>query len=246
MKDFHGYARDCIGESIVCWELGTPKTNQQFKYFEEQDRYWKLWDEAPGPWPPLQKKLLAAYGEHFGEETKYFAIDGGNWPPKAIALFDKPKFIVLATLGVSLRPQPKVEIATKTPGKYRRIELGICIAKPVDEPYLMLIASYLSGQTNLPWTNFTYLDDGHTIPADVFDRLFTGGDGAVLLQNEVKNRPAIQMPSFFGDPIRLHWLTPISSAERQLAMSQGSSALVKRMEQAGIDWHVRLQRKSVV
>jgi hypothetical protein len=241
-KGFAGYSRDCIGESPLCWELGPPEANAQHAYFAEQDRYWKLWDTAPGPWSEVQKDLIAAYESRLGPHSKYYAIDGGEWPPKAMIRIDRGADVVLVTVGVSLRPQPKVEMHTDTPEDMRRIELGVCLAKPIDEQIVKNVAAYVSGQAGYPWSRFTFLADGHTMPSDAFANATSGDMSYVLFQAAPMGAPEWRLPPFFGDSVRVLWMLPIRESERQLAVDQGSAELVRRLEKVGIGWRASLTR----
>jgi hypothetical protein len=56
---------------------------------------------------------------------------------------------VLVTVGVALRPQPNVELATETPEQLRRIELGAVLPSYRSEEAVQGFGRYVSGQSNL-------------------------------------------------------------------------------------------------
>lgn len=57
--------------------------------------------------------------------------------------------------------------------------------------------------------------------------------------------PSVAMPDFRGDPVNILWMLPITGAERDLAMSQGSEALAKRLASAGHGW-IHRDRRSLM
>ena len=146
-KTFHGYARDNIGQGPVAWELGP--NNVLLERFNQAQSYWRRWGDETF-WASVQSSQISQLGKVFGSHTKYYAIDGGRWPPKAMARYAWRDRIVLVTIGVALRPQPNVEMATETPHQLRRIELGVILPGNWSEEAVQGFARYLSGQTNLP------------------------------------------------------------------------------------------------
>ena len=132
--------------------------------------------------------------------------------------------IVLLTVGMSLRPQPRVEMATDQPERFRRVELGVVLPLDWPDEAIMRIASFVSAQSSLPWSQYTWLGPGHTIRCDSWrNRSFE----FALLQH---GHPAVPTPSLglqFGDPVCILWAVPISAAEQQTAMYHGSKRLVE-------------------
>jgi hypothetical protein len=153
---FHGYARDCTGESPLCWPLGTPEDNVLFQRISRAEEFWASWDSPSSPWPPLRDSFCAALAQQIGPYEKYYAIDGDRWPPKAMLRIPVPSAVALVTLGVSIRPQPKVEMYTREPGLYRRIELGLCLSAEFPDTVIDAASRYVSAQTNLPWNRYTW------------------------------------------------------------------------------------------
>jgi Suppressor of fused protein (SUFU) len=231
MNGFHGYARDSIGEGPVAWEIGTD--NALIGRFREAQSYWRQWADA-NPWPLMQDALLSGIERTLGRHTNYYAIDGGQWPPKAIVRIPRPDSVVLVTIGVSVRPQPQVEMATEQPELRRRIELGVVLPARWSDDGVKRFASYMSGQSRLPWDGYTWLGPGHTITCDAWqNRSFA----FALLRPD---HPAVPTPTLepqFHDPVKILWFVPISTAERQTAMDHGSDRLMqalplRRWEQA--------------
>src|SRR5262252_5144389 len=146
-KGFHGYARDNIGQGPVAWELRP--NNVLFERFKQAQSYWQKWEDREF-WPSVQSSQISQLEKVFGRHTKYYAIDEGKWPPKAMVRFTTEDCTVLVTVGVALRPQPNVEIATETPDQIRRIELGAVLPGHWLEEAVQGFGSYISGQSNLP------------------------------------------------------------------------------------------------
>lgn len=235
--DFDGYARDCIGEDPLCWELGTPQENALHERIARADEFWSSWETVPTPWPALHQRLCDAITQHLGPEDKYYAIDGGEWPPKAMLRIPRPGGAAFVTAGVSIRPQPRVELFTDEPQKLRRIELGIGLGAETPEGVCREVMGYPSGQANFPWSNFTWLGPYHTLPCDAFaaedaDPAFT----AVILLPDPVGVPRVTLPTYRGDPVNLLWMAPITEAERKFATDEGGEALAERLQEAGHGW----------
>ncbi len=226
--DFDGYARDCVGKSPLCWPL--LGDNVLFEQIRRSQDYWHAWDESPGLWEFVQNLQCDVYSNLIGSHQKYYAIDGGNWPPKAMLRIDKSEVNFLVTVGVSLRAQPSVEQYLGAE-QYRRIELGAAQSHEVAAQNLMPFAKYLSAQSGLPWSRLTWIGPYHTIPCDAFgpDSVFT----SVLLVPAAGDVPAISLPAFRGDPVSFLWMVPITGSERAFAMDAGGEALFDRLKFAG-------------
>ena len=223
-KGLYGYARDCIRDSPLSWPLRGTVLEERVRAAEG---YWSAWEDD-SPWRPCQTMYLDEYERVLGKHSRYFAIDGDRWPPKALVRFDSSDCTVLLTVGVSLRPQPQVEMYCRNPSEYRRFELAACFAKGIGDETIMSFGDYLSGQANHPWDHFTFLGNGHTIGCDVFskdERL--AGFSAVLLLEQPRGIPEIRIPRMDGDRVMLLWCIPVTAHERKLAEEKGSKELVR-------------------
>lgn len=80
VEGFHGYARDAIGQGPVAWDLS--EAHAILARFRDAEAYWQMWDA--NPWPSIQNSLTSRIEQTLGRHSNYYAIDGGNWPPKAI------------------------------------------------------------------------------------------------------------------------------------------------------------------
>jgi len=220
---FHGYARDNIGVGPVAWELDPD--NVLLERFKQAQSYWRNWEDEAF-WPSIQSSQIAQLQRVFGSHTKYYAIDGGQWPPKAVVLFAWKDRTILVTVGVALRPQPNVEMATETPEQLRRIELGTVLPGGWSEEAVQGFASYIGGQSKLPWCKYTWLGPGHTLPCDSWQN---PDHTAALLQHEHSGACQVALEKFLGDPVNVLWFVPISEEERQVAINQGSERLKSRV-----------------
>jgi hypothetical protein len=133
---------------------------------------------------------------------------------------------VLVTVGVALRPQPNVEMAAETPEQLRRIELGAVLPGGWSEEAVQGIGRYISAQCNLPWSNYTWLGPGHTLPCDSWQNPH---HTTALLQQQHSGAPRVALEKFLGDPVNVLWFVPISEQVRQVAIDQGSQHLASRL-----------------
>ncbi|MCA9105606.1 MAG: suppressor of fused domain protein [Planctomycetales bacterium] len=188
---FHGYARDCREESIVCWPM--PNHPALLERIDQARRWWEAWRDEP-MWSTIQRQQLASYESYIGPHDQYFQIDGGRWPPKALATFPLPKELgegleVIATLGVSIRPQPMVERFTDEPHLLERVELA-AIVTPASR---MAAAQWLSGTANYPWHHGTWIGAGHTMQREGA-REEASGDDAEEIRDKVAFVPHTKLP----------------------------------------------------
>ncbi|MFL1675005.1 suppressor of fused domain protein [Paenibacillus dendritiformis] len=221
---YPGYARDCIGESNLCFPLGTPDSNALFRRIELAKQFWQSWDEHT--WTGLQQQYLEAIESGLGPVTNYYAIDGGNWPPRAMVTVEKGDVTYVVTLGTSILPQPKVEQYTETPELLRRFEFAFaCDSRWLAEQGKPML-QYISGQANLPWTYLTFVANGHTIPCGEIGLSHERFTAVALAQPP--HAPAIALPQIGGDPVNLLWMIPITEEERHYAEEEGTERLFER------------------
>ncbi len=222
---FAGYARDCTGKSVNAWPL--TKENVLLKRIEESERWWSQWDEDI--WSPFQDRMIRSMEAVIGPHSRYFSIDGGHWPPKALVLFENDESFTLLSIGVSIRPQPctiRGEVDRQAP---RRIELGISIDKNFGQDAVMKMAAYISAQTNLPWAHNTCLGEGHSIPCDSMPSDCGATYPAMLLTTAPPNAPSISLGEVDCEPIHLLWLIPVQAADWQAAEEHGTAMVLKRL-----------------
>ena len=229
LEGFHGYAAGCVAESPLCWPMpDNPKLQQRIDAAAE---FWKACESNDHPFANLQPKILAAYDQAFGfsersgkdepNDSHYFSIDGGKFPPRGLAHY--PSAGVIATVGLSLCAQPAVELFTDDPTNYRRIELAIRLtpAQMSDSELVESISGQLSSLASYPWRNLTWLGPGHTCG---LAGIQTDSQSALLVPDaqisNATNHAPVSLPAFRGDPVNLLWLMPIT-AEQQRQLESG-------------------------
>lgn len=222
-----GYSRDCNEISDLAWPLGKPNDNVLFKRVSKAKEFWDSWNEEL--WGSVQQSYLDVLRTEIGDYSKYYAIDGGNWPPKAMVRVEKGNLTYIITIGVSIVPQPAVEQYYEEPSSYRRFEFAFVIETELLKRNESGILSYISGQTGLPWVHRTWLGHGHTIPCDQIWPEEKAFSSVLLLNSKFRNDlPGINFPKYRGDDINLVWIVPITEDERLFAQSNSSDKLIER------------------
>ncbi|HAN98666.1 MAG TPA: hypothetical protein DCQ98_15060, partial [Planctomycetaceae bacterium] len=161
-EDFHGYAADCREETELCWPM--PHEPEWFERLETARRWWSAWQNEPR-WPRRQQELLETYERQFGKHRRYFSIDGEKWPPRGLVLHGvgdegrSTETVIALTVGVSLRPMPKVETQVERPALHERIELAAFASADAPEK----VCEWLSSAARFPWHFDTWLGPGHTM-----------------------------------------------------------------------------------
>lgn len=239
-EGFRGFARDCTGESAIAWQLA--EDNELHARVRRAEEYWKLWDDEDF-WGNYSARLIEPLEAALGRHTKYYAIDGDKFPPKALLRFDLPERYILVTVGVSLLPQPGCEMVTDDPSSIRRIELAASIDRNCPVEQVKRFGSYLSGQSCYPWSAWTWLGNGHSVDCDTPQ--YCGGNKfpAALLSSRMPGTPTIKWPSFLGDPMNLLWYVPITEAEREWARANDTDSLIDDLIKSGVDVTIRARRE---
>ena len=243
-KEFNGYARDCHGESTLCWALQDDAV--MVSRIKAAKHYWSSWEDDDNPWDTYYLQIIEAYEKVLGQHNRYFAIDGGYWPPKAIIRFDDYDRVYLFTVGLSLYPQPKVEMYFEEPSLHNRVELAACLSTGVGEDTIMEFAKHMSAQTRFPWECFTFLGFDHTMPCEAFVSHNELCHLDYLLFSEAPtSAPQFALPKIDDSPINLLWCIPITAEEQQLAEKVGVEALVCKLSSGQPNCLIK-SRKSVV
>ena len=229
---FPGYARHAVGTSALAWEL-TQAEPVLAPRVERSAAYWQTMEN--GYWRPLQEGALAAMEAFFGPHEKYFAIDGGKFPSKALVTGRKAGTRYAFTLGTSALCQPVVEqYHREDAGSYRRIELAFAAREDFPEEDWMKVLGLFPGISGYPWREITWLGHGHTLLLPP-DRL--PGFAAFLLLDarELPGVPAPALPPVMGEPVTLLWCVPITQAEYDLAIQTNEPVILEKYRGAPED-----------
>ncbi len=237
------YAKDCIAETNNLFPLSTDNIliEQTYKAAE----YVEQWTEDSTPWPATQDYILNSYEKVFGAHHQYFAIDGGKWPPMALASFKYQDVYLFLSIGISQRPMPWVDfLYGDNASAYRRMELGIAIDQSLGDAYAMELAQGIAGIAGMPWRKISWLGEGHTISSNAVKPPFE----SLILSSALYNGPELPALVMGGDKVNIYWAQPITQQEREFAHAQpnGGYPLIEKMINADINWIITGDRKAVV
>lgn len=231
------YARDCQGKSPLCWEINDSQ------YIENKIKtaknYWSKWYQNESPWRTYQPAIIGQYENILGAHTKYYAIDNNQWPPKAVVRFDLEECIYLLTVGISLRPQPLVDIYFKQPEHIRRFELGACFSKDVSDSDIVAFTKYISRTAKIPWNASTFFSEGYTVECNTFIRSTRLNKySSILLHSNPKGSPNIDLEDIDGDRVNLLWAMPISEAEKDISKDTATQRYVNEFSFSDDRWPI--------
>lgn len=226
---FHGYATECGSESPVAWPLPAPAAETLGRRIEAAADFWEQFQETPSPFARRQQELLDTYRQRFAADGDYFAIDGGQFPPRGMLQLDDGQRWTLLTVGMSLVPQPNVELSVDQPAWHRRVELGFQSPTPVDDALREAIRNRLAAIAAYPWRESAWLGHGHTIawlpngaPGDTSHPVALLVADSFLSEKSAAKARRLPLPDFRSDPTNLLWLLPISAREQQLLQQGGT------------------------
>ena len=237
---FHGYAANCANPTDVCWPM--PDNPLMTKRIENAKQFWQSWQRPPlsalstptalsepqstpalTPWEVQLPLIVENYDQRFGatpENRVETEIPSQHFPLGKILQYQTPRHDVLVTAGLSLFPQPAVEMFVENPAELRRIEIAVILdrAHPstavldaAPQPLSSGIVNQLAGLALYPWLNFTWLGPGHTCQFPT-----SAGDIGVLLTDsqgsEITGLTPSKLARFRGDEVNLLWLKIISKS----------------------------------
>ncbi len=232
-EKFPGYSLFAKGVGPFAWELKTALPALSLR----ADRGRAYWEAMAGDYfQELQGEQLAALEDYFGPHRQYFAIDGGQFPPRALVTGEKGGNRYAFTLGNGALSQPKIEqYFQEDSWKYRRFELGIAFPPGTDEGRARAMLSYVAAQAALPWREIGWLGHGHTIPCEA-----APGYAAVLLLNPalcpVDRGPSY--PDFMGEPVNLLWVMLLTAGEYEDVMEHGEEGILARKGGEAAGWNL--------
>ncbi len=171
--------------------------------------FWDSFDNEDW-WSNLQEQYLTTLNNFMGETDKYYAIDGGDFPPKALMINKKDDLCYAMTLGVSILRLPLSEVYHQEQYKdFSRIELGFVCTEEYEE-YVMAIAEEISGTASFPWNKCIPIGHGHTINSNAIP-----GYPAVWLINDnmLDKKQGPDFGKVYGDRVNLLWAIPLTQEE---------------------------------
>ena len=164
----------------------------------------------------------------------------------AISQHEKGGIYYFLTLGVSIRPQPWVEILfNDDAAKYRRFEMAIAIdGQYVNEDNAIHMASALAGFAHVPWSKITWLGEGHTLESSVAPQ---GYEGYILSSELYADADSLILPHQQDDPVNIYWASPVFASEREAAhaVPNGGYDLLKKLQKKGVN-HIFTPRESII
>ena len=221
---FPVFASGCVKDNP--WVLPLIKEeNVLWERVLKAKQFWQNFDDEY--WNKFKDECLSVLESKFGSHVKYYAIDGGFFPPKALVKFEVKGITYLFTVGVSLISQPMVEMYTETPETKRRIEIALAIETKTFTKNEKNILQYISAQTTIPWQNLSWLGHGHTISAaDVFSSEFP--NVVCVGANECAKLPSVSLPSFDDDTTNILWLMPVTEEDTAVIKDEGIDQFCKK------------------
>lgn len=227
VEGFEGYSKECVGQSPFGWEM--PGTDNLENRIKLADQFWKSWQTEKSPWDEYEPRLLESMEKRWGPVQKYFSIDGGEWPPRTLAQFAKDQKTILVSVGTSICPQPRVEMAFDIPGAFRRFELAACFEESESPERVDAFARYMSSQVALPWQKQTFFAHGHSVSCRQFldDDSYPDFSSIFLVeQGQLPEECQVRLPEVFGDPVNLLWTVPVFEHERKQVQESNNLALL--------------------
>ncbi len=220
-EGFCGYSAYAKGRGPFAWELLQAREVLN-RRVERSRAFWGFFEGDY--WKGVQEMHLEALEKFFGPYRQYYAIDRGQFPPKALVAGEKDGVCYGITAGVSMVPMPKIEQYYQDESSgFRRIELGFA-SSGCEKEEQMRMYSFLSSLTALPWQEISWLGHGHTIPCSAQE-----GYSAVWLLNPrlVPEIPAPVYREFMGEPVNLLWAVPLREEEYERVRERGTEELLE-------------------
>ncbi len=216
---FPGYSIYAKGTGPYAWEM-TNALNTLMQRVNDSRKKWEYFETDF--WGTVQSEHMTALENFFGEYEKYYAIDGGKFPPKALVTGKKGGVVYGITAGVSLIPMPIAEQYFQDDVcDNRRIELGFAVCEQHKQLCEMMY-SVMSSLAAYPWKEITFFAHGHTIP---FQNI--KGYSALLFVNpKLIGAEKPDYKPFMGDEINLLWIVPITEEEYAIATETNSEKLI--------------------
>ena len=238
-----GYARECAAPGFIGIRPLHELASLIEQHVERALDFWHTWSEEEA-WQHYLNERISILEEQFGPHTRYFAIDGDRFPPRAIVVFEQDEKVIFITIGISILAQPRVELFLDEPQHSRRFEMGMAFHKNfVDNISITRIGSAISAIVAMPWDQLCWIGNGHTVDCN----MLTSGDplspfDSVLMLEEGLGIPHVRYPDY-RDPVTILWGIPICQQERQFLRENETEDLIGRLSLEDHNW-VYESRKS--
>lgn len=232
-----GYAKEVTGPGFLGFKSLDEILPYISKRIESAKQFWNDWKD-PNHWPNFLEKNIEELEKVLGPHTRYFMIDGEQWPPKGLLVFENDDTVTFVTVGVSILAQPRVELFLKDPAQVRRFELGMAFAKEiVEEVTLEKIGEFISQRVCIPWDQLCWFGEGHSFDCSILPPTADGAAiEAVVLTAAQLNAPQIQLPAYQGDPVNLLWAIPVTTQELNFLRDHSSDELFPLLKDKECSW----------
>jgi hypothetical protein len=204
-EGFHGYALGCTVENQVCWPM--PDRPALHQRIAESKHFWAHVADTSFRSTQLAQ-WTTAIQRRFGEATRIYTFPWCGAFQVSLHEYRDSQGTYWISHGLSLFPQPNVELSVPRFRTLRRIELGIRAIPDTEFTTLENAMRVLAPAASMPWRHWTWLADQHqyTLPwrtaagelVSVHWRLHADAEFAQS-ESSVRVRE---------DPVNLLWLTP--------------------------------------
>jgi hypothetical protein len=242
VSDDSGYAKEFKGQPIIGMNTLDSILPLIEKRIKLAKAFWESWGQ-PGGWKRFQEVRMNILKERFGEPKYYYAIDGGRFPPRGLAVFEDENALIFITIGMSIFAQPRVELFSKEPKVLRRIEIAFGIEKAnANKEKVEKIAKDISSISAMPWEDICWFGPNHSVSISLLEN--TPFHHALFVDSQL-NAPQIKLPEYVEDQVKVLWMIPITDKELALAEEKTADELIKKLDEAKHAW-IHKPRQSVI
>ena len=201
-QELPGYSVFSNNENVSGVPISLGENNAMFENSKKAKEFWA--QDFSVLWKEYQESYLNELEEKYGENTNYYAIDGGNFPSKGLVIHEKDGICYAFTVGLGLLKQPKVEMYLDDPAEYAHIELGFSFSTETTFDRTNAYAQ-ISSIAAIPWKYNTFLADRHTTEFQINETHKQG----VLISS--KHTPITHSDVLNAKNINLLWILPINT-----------------------------------